>query len=120
MVVSADARSTLEPIVQEFRRLLSDHLNVRIATRGFLSCVSNQASKGLALRKVADMLLKTRDDIIAIGDGENDISMFDVAGISVAMSTAAQTVRIAATYVTGSVEADGVASFLEYLIQTRN
>jgi Cof subfamily protein (haloacid dehalogenase superfamily) len=49
-----------------------------------------------------------KDDIIAIGDGYNDISMLQYAGIGVAMGNAPDEVKRHATFVTSNVEENGL------------
>ena len=48
-------------------------------------------------------------DTIAFGDGENDISMIEYAGIGVAMGNASDKVKASADFVTRSVDEDGIA-----------
>lgn len=55
------------------------------------------------------------EDTIAIGDGGNDIPMLHHAGTSVAMGNATNEVKSAATYVTTSVDEDGIAHALRHL-----
>lgn len=50
---------------------------------------------------------------IAIGDDENDISMFKTCGYSVAMGNALPNVKSIADYVTLDNEHDGVAYFIQ-------
>ena len=53
---------------------------------------------------------------VVIGDGENDVAMFDLAGLSIAMGNAAPEVQQAADLVTGSNADDGFAAAVERLI----
>lgn len=53
-----------------------------------------------------------RTDLLAFGDGYNDLSMLRYAGCGVAMANAAPEVRAEADYVTLSNEEDGIAHFL--------
>ena len=68
------------------------------------------AHKGNALRRFAEHLGLTLDDCMAVGDGLNDLSMVEAAGIGVAMSNAHPAVLAAADHVTGSNDEDGVAA----------
>jgi Cof subfamily protein (haloacid dehalogenase superfamily) len=74
-----------------------------------------QASKGAALRQIAEWLGISRDEIIAFGDSHNDIAMFEVAGLSVAMGNASDEVKQAADRVTLRSEEDGVVAVLRDL-----
>ena len=49
------------------------------------------------------------ENVLAIGDNENDISMLQAAGISVAMENAEDDVKQAAKFVAGHNEEDGAA-----------
>jgi hydroxymethylpyrimidine pyrophosphatase-like HAD family hydrolase len=53
------------------------------------------------------------EELIALGDEENDLPMFSVAGFSVAPANAKEKVRQAADLVTGPNTEDGIAAFLE-------
>lgn len=55
-----------------------------------------------------------REETIAFGDGENDISMLEYAGIGVAMGNSSDRVKASADYVTASVDGDGVARAVEH------
>jgi len=55
-----------------------------------------------------------REETIAFGDGENDISMLEYAGVGVAMGNASDKVKARADYVTSSVDEDGVARAVEH------
>ena len=55
-----------------------------------------------------------REETIAFGDGENDISMLEYAGIGVAMGNSSDRVKASADYVTASVDEDGVARAVEH------
>jgi len=52
---------------------------------GFLEVVPPGADKGSALAYIADMLNVPRSDVVAFGDGANDITMLDWAGTGVAV-----------------------------------
>ena len=60
---------------------------------------------------LCDLLEIQMSDVIAFGDGNNDIEMLQVAGEGVAMGNAPVEVQQAADYVTGSNDEDGVASY---------
>ncbi len=71
------------------------------------------AHKGNALRRFAEHLGLTLDDCIAFGDGLNDFTMVEAAGLGVAMSNAAPEVKRVAGRVPLSNAEDGVAAVLE-------
>ena len=59
------------------------------------------------------------DAVATIGDMQNDLAMFRVSGVSIAMGNAADNVKDEATHVTASNEQDGFAEAME-MILTRN
>ena len=73
-------------------------------------------SKASALETQRHALGIARDRVITLGDGRNDISMFEWAreggGLAFAMGQGPDEVKAAATAVTASVEDDGVAQVL--------
>ena len=67
------------------------------------------AHKGNSLKRFAEHLGYTLDNCMALGDGTNDLSMIQAAGLGVAMSNAHPLVLAAADHVTTSNDEDGVA-----------
>ena len=57
-----------------------------------------------------------RENVIACGDGYNDISMVEYAGLGVAMANAQDELKEVADYVTFSNDEDGVAHIIEKYI----
>jgi len=71
-------------------------------------CPAN-VSKGAALRQIAELLAIRPEQIMAVGDNYNDLSLFEVAGLSVAMGNAPERVKQQAQVVTKSNCESGVA-----------
>ena len=71
------------------------------------------ATKGKGLMALAAHLGLESEQVMAFGDGENDISMLEAAGIGVAMENAPEVVKAAADMVTRSNDEDGVAYAIE-------
>lgn len=70
--------------------------------------------KAAGVRATLDRYGLKREEIIAFGDGVNDLSMFGLAGVSVAMGNAVQEVKASADFVTSSVEQDGICQALRH------
>lgn len=66
-------------------------------------------SKALAVERLAEKLGIQREEVMAIGDGYNDLEMLKYAGIGVAMGNAPEEVKAAADYVTHTNDMSGVA-----------
>ena len=90
-------------------------LDVDIIESGFsfTEIVPRGVNKGSALKVVSDMLTIDSKDIIAFGDNENDIEMFQFAGTGVAMGNAPDHVKIHADMVTETNDNGGVYNILE-------
>lgn len=73
-------------------------------------------SKGAALEKLTDIFGIPSQQMIAIGDNENDISMFQYAGLGIAMENGEAVAKAAAKYITVSNDEDGVAQAIEKFI----
>lgn len=74
-------------------------------------------SKGLGVREFCKYYNLDQKETIAIGDDYNDISMFKEVGLSVAMGNANDDVKSKADIITKTNNEDGVAVFLEELIE---
>ena len=74
-------------------------------------------SKGAGLAHVMKMRSIPKEDVIAIGDSETDVPMFDVAGTSVALGNAPASVRSRADIAVGQKAGDGVIEALGMLFQ---
>lgn len=70
------------------------------------------ATKGKALRRVLDILHIAAHQVLVFGDNFNDISMFKLAGICVAMQNSQQLVKDCADYITLSNNERGVSTFI--------
>ena len=67
------------------------------------------ASKGQALKFIAEHLGLSLENALAFGDGTNDASMIKAAKIGVAMENAADELKKVADYITSDCDNDGVA-----------
>jgi Cof subfamily protein (haloacid dehalogenase superfamily) len=77
------------------------------------------ANKGTALLEFSKLLAIPPAEIAVIGDGGNDVAMFERAGLAIAMGNASAEVRAAADLVTGSNRDDGFAEAVERFILRR-
>jgi Cof subfamily protein (haloacid dehalogenase superfamily) len=75
----------------------------------YLESTSIEANKGTALTRLARHLRIPLERVMVIGDSPNDLSMFGVAGTSVAMGNALPDVKSAASLIAPSNDEDGVA-----------
>ncbi|MDR7077339.1 Cof subfamily protein (haloacid dehalogenase superfamily) [Neobacillus niacini] len=76
-------------------------------------------SKWSAIKSLLREYRISPSEVVAIGDGPNDIEMLRHVGTGVAMGNASEKVKAAADFVTGHHENDGLADFIErYLLKS--
>lgn len=78
---------------------------------------SSKTSKGIALEHLCTHLNIDLQDVAAIGDNYNDLSMIKVAGIKGAMGNGVEHIRSMATYLAPTNDEDGAVKFLHHLIE---
>lgn len=100
---------------QDMKNILGDKMDAYRSAPFFLELVPKGIDKARSLLRLLAMLNLTPHDMIAFGDGYNDLSMLRLAGMGVAMENAAPEVRAEADYVTASNEDEGVAKAIEAL-----
>lgn len=79
----------------------------------FVNLVSPEVSKGKALGPLVSYLGVSSDEVVAIGDGLNDISLLEEAGLGIAMGNAPDDLRKVADYITDDADHAGVARAIE-------
>ena len=82
-----------------------------------LEITSPTASKSAALSALAGDLGISMEEVMAIGDAQNDLDMIMAAGVGVAMENAEQSVKDAADVVTRSNVEHGVAEMIRRVLQ---
>lgn len=104
---SDDGQNTLAPIKEKLETLGSLAI-----TSSFINNIEinhKDAQKGIALARTAKRLGIPMENVMAIGDNFNDVSMLQVAGVSFAMENAEEEVKSHAKYLTSSNNENGVA-----------
>lgn len=104
---SDDGQHTLEPIKKQLEKLGS-----LVITSSFINNIEinhKDAQKGIALARTAKRLGIPMENVMAIGDNFNDVSMLQVAGVSFAMENAEEEVKGHAKYLTSNNNENGVA-----------
>lgn len=93
-----------------------DGLNVSKSWVNNLEVMDFRASKGIGLQYLCNEMKITQNQVIAIGDSENDLSMINYAGFGVAMGNGDERVKLASDYITGTNDEDGVAKVIEKFV----
>lgn len=114
----------LEPVVRPLSAAIRAELGARVRvvnTRSLLGegryywaeVYHHACGKGAGARRLADAFGIGQDRIVAIGDNYNDLDMFDVAAVSIAVRGGPEDVQTAADRLADPVEESGAAAVLE-------
>ncbi|MGN6145319.1 MAG: Cof-type HAD-IIB family hydrolase [Mesorhizobium sp.] len=106
------------PVLEELRRAFGRQLACLYSHTNYLEIMHKDVSKGSALDRYRAALGIAREKVVAIGDSENDLSMFAVAAMPIAMGNAIDTVKQAARWVTETNANSGVAVALRRCADT--
>ncbi len=112
--ICGEPRHLLE--IERKLRLLNLPIYLTYSAPTYLEITQSGINKGEALKVLATYLAIPLERILVIGDSHNDISMFGIAGMAVAMGNAPEEVKAAADLVAPSNDEDGVAWVLCKLV----
>lgn len=118
-----EAKPGYEQKVMEFLRTnYSDLVTCRNwdgDNKNIIEVFKNDTNKGTAIEKLATYFNIEQKDIIAFGDGDNDIEMLTYAGTGVAMENAIDQLKEVANHVTKTNKESGVAHYIHEYILTK-
>ncbi|MFS0879652.1 haloacid dehalogenase [Bacillus sp. 7586-K] len=111
-----DAPEKLIVVEEKLQAELADEYSVMRSKPFFLEFTEKGVTKGTSLNQLINECGIKREEVIAIGDSYNDLSMIEFAGLGVAMGNAPEDIKLAADYVTDTNMNDGVAKVVEQFI----
>jgi Cof subfamily protein (haloacid dehalogenase superfamily) len=106
----------LTRLEQDARAILARGATVARSQPYYVDFTHPLANKGAALTGLAKLLAVAPAQIAVIGDGDNDVAMFERSGLSIAMGNAGPQVQRAADFVTDRNSEDGFAKAIEWFI----
>ena len=106
----------IKKIFNEIKDPLGGKLNFHISKPFFLEFIDKEVSKGNALATLAKNMGIIPEEVIAIGDSYNDISMIEYAGMGVAVENAYDDIKDKADYISKPNVEHGVAEVLEKFV----
>ena len=115
MLVS-DNEEALTSLEQHMQRHLNGVMDTIHSNPYYLEIVGYQVGKSYAMSALVQKMGIGMDEVLAIGDGEADINMIQMAGTGVAMANATEGVRRCADFTTLSNDQDGAALAIERAI----
>ncbi len=117
ILLAFDDKESLEHAHEVYSREYGRECTVAITSEKFLEFMAPAASKGNAIVDLARELRIPRENIACMGDSDNDLSMFDVAGLRIAVANASDNVLRAADIVVPTASQGGVTRAVEYLFE---
>jgi hypothetical protein len=112
----SDDYDTVARAAETTRAELGDDVSAWRSQPYYLDVTHPDANKGGVVRYLAQRYELAAGDIATIGDGRNDVRMFEASGLSIAMGNADSEVQGAARHVTATHDDDGFANAVEKLI----
>lgn len=114
MTIDGDTAAVLEKELQE---RYGDVASIYRSEPFFIEIMPRNVSKASSLERTLEAIGQRRENAICCGDGFNDISMIQYAGIGVAMGNAQPVVKEAADYITATNDEDGLVQVIDEFIR---
>ncbi|MDN5305312.1 MAG: hypothetical protein PWP46_2199 [Fusobacteriaceae bacterium] len=103
-------------VKNKIKPLYEDRYSITISKPFFLEFMPHGVNKGNSLEKLLDILKIEKDEVVAIGDGLNDLEMLKVAGLPACVENANEELKKHAKVITKSNNEDGIAELIENYI----
>jgi Cof subfamily protein (haloacid dehalogenase superfamily) len=116
IVAVSDDFDLLARLERHARAALAERATIARSQPYYVDFTHPLANKGVALSELAKLLAIPETEIAVIGDGGNDIAMFERSGLCIAMGNASAEVKRAADFVTGSNNENGFAAAIERFV----
>ena len=105
----SDNPDELADVMSATKKIFGDKLEVTRSHPMFAEFMAGGVSKAGAIKVLADKFKIANEEILAIGDSENDLQMITSVGCGVAMGNAVSAVKAAVNRITDTCENDGFA-----------
>lgn len=112
MLIIEEDRDKIQDYLSYFKEKYRGIVEVTQSKAYFIEFMANRVSKGNAIKILSERLNIPLEEIIAIGDGWNDLEMIQTAGLGIAMGNAPAGVRKEADKVAGDHDNEGVSNVL--------
>ena len=116
VIEEAENKDHLWAAKEELKDVFGDELQVVSSGNNNFEIMVASSSKGNAVAYLAKELNVLPEEIMCMGDSENDLSMIKYAGIGVAMGNGLDLVKDAADYITDTNDNSGVAKAIEKFV----
>ena len=115
VITNAKEQVKAENFMKHFadRLCFSQAYSPQLPDERFINIIAPGTSKGEALKALAQYLDVKLDEVAAVGDWVNDISLLSTAGLGIAMGNAHDDLKAMADHVTLSVDEHGLAAAVQ-------
>lgn len=113
-----DDADVIKKIMQELSADMFSEVTYCTSKPTFLEFFNRKVSKSEAMKQIGQIYGINREEMIAIGDGLNDLNMIKYAGLGIAMGNADNEVKNNAQYITASNDDEGVLKAIERFFGT--
>lgn len=104
----------MNELEEEFKKPFEDELSMVLSMPYYMEVMNKGISKGKTLHKLLDILHLKPENLMAFGDGQNDLEMLKMAGTSVCMGNGDPLCKEIADFVTLRNDEDGIAHAIEH------
>ncbi|SES65013.1 sugar-phosphatase [Thorsellia anophelis] len=109
-MMMVDEQDILDNAIAKLPKSIYEQFNVIKSSPNFLEIIAKNVDKGAALKSLANKLNIAQENVMAIGDQGNDISMISYAGFGIAMENAIDELKDIADALTDHHDNNGVAN----------
>jgi phosphoglycolate phosphatase (TIGR01487 family) len=100
--------------------ILRDYPDLKLWDSGFAYHILERSiDKGVGLKAAVDLMNVRVEDVVAVGDSENDIPMFRVAGLSIAVGDASEDVKRNANLIVNGSNGEGFAEAAKLILRMK-
>lgn len=115
LLMTADG-DRAEKYVEILNEKYGDRISVYRSEPFFIELMPQGVDKASSIDRMLSTVGMTRENIICCGDGYNDVTMIEYAGVGVAMANAQDKVKEKADYITKSNDEDGIVQVIDEFI----
>lgn len=109
----------IDDLIEELRKKYPEIYVVK-SFDYFCEIANKEATKGNAIKFLAEKYAIKCEEIMAIGDQNNDIEMIKTAGVGIAMGNGTEEIKKAADYITDTIDNDGFVKAVEKFVWEKN
>ncbi|AGK96188.1 sugar-phosphatase [Clostridium pasteurianum] len=115
-VMFIDEEEILDRVIKSLPKELYEKYTIVRSAPYFLEFLNKESNKGTGVKLLSEKLGIKQDEIICVGDADNDKHMIEYAGLGVAMGNADDKIKELANFVTKSNEDNGIAYIIDKFI----